>query len=785
VTLPRRRDRFLLSPSALVAWALLLSALLGSFLGGFPGLVTLGFGVAAGLILLLAIWRREWEVPLHVIAAVLLGLVAWLANTRVWWLALVAVIAISGSFWVAIARGRRRLRESELKSEQLASQLDRRISELFSLQELSYVLSESIQLDRIVDQVAKYAGRFLQADGAIVVLADDESGRRLRVAGASGSLEPLIGQVSEDPETALVRFAIQRERIEVAQGVAIPSVDLIGGLIVRSAAVAPLRSQGVTMGALAVADRQGGPFTTEDLWLLSTVATNASVVLANGRLYEIVRRSKEEWETAFNALAEGIAVVDPSQVVLRANRALAALAETTESDLVGRNFCEMLTGTAEVVAELMEAAQRGERTASMTARLERTGSVLRLTAAPFAERAGPGPVVMLVEDVTEQRTLEAQLIQNDKMASIGQLVSGVAHELNNPLTSIAGLTELLLERELPPDFPREHLRVIHDQAERAGRIVRNLLTFARKGVPEKAAVDLNDVAARTSLLIMYELQLHGIDLEQALDAAPVVVLGDRYELQQVLLNLITNAVQAVSGLPPGRPRKIVIVTARAEGQAILRVRDTGPGVPAQHAPHLFTPFFTTKAPGQGTGLGLSLSYGLVQSHGGLLTYEPPPEGGAEFRVVLPFHDAPAELVEVEPAAARRESRRVLVVDADLGVHRLVNALLSPEGIEVEAVRTGEQGLRLAADRDYDLIIADARTTAGQAELFVNALMAAAPGAVDRLVLTYTGQLEPADPLPDRPVLRARKPFNLRDLHALASQVLASSPPRSPVSRAAH
>jgi two-component system NtrC family sensor kinase len=228
--------------------------------------------------------------------------------------------------------------------------------------------------------------------------------------------------------------------------------------------------------------------------------------------------------------------------------------------------------------------------------MERTGRVLRLTAAPFAARAGPGPVVLLVEDVTEQRLMEAQLIQTDKMASIGQLVSGVAHELNNPLTSIAGLTELLLERELPPDFPREHLRVIHDQAERAGRIVRNLLTFARKGVPEKAAVDLNEVAARTSLLSAYELELHGIELEQALHPEPIVVLGDRHELQQVLLNLITNAVQAVSGLPPGRPRKITIATARAHGAAVLRVRDTGPGVPLQHASYLFTPFFTTKPP---------------------------------------------------------------------------------------------------------------------------------------------------------------------------------------------
>ena len=768
-----------------MAWALLASAFLGSLLGGLPGLVTVGLGIAAGLILLLAVWHKEWEVPLHAVASTLLGVVAWLANDRVWWLAVIAVVNIAGSFWVAITRGRRRLRESENRSEALASQLDRRISELFSLQELSYVLSESIQLDRIVDQVAKYAGRFLQADGAIVVLADDEAGRMLRVAGATGTLESLIGQVTDDPESSLVRFAMQRERIEVAQGVGTPSVNLIGELAVRSAAVAPLRSQGVTMGALAVADRQGGPFTTEDLWLLSTVATNASVVLANSRLYEMVRRSKEEWETTFNALAEGIAVVGPGDAVLRANRALATLAEMPESDLVGRSFGEVLLGTSEAVGTLIEAAHRGERTVPVVARLEGSERVLRLTAAPLAGRAGPGPVVMLVEDVTDQRRMEAQLIQNDKMASIGQLVSGVAHELNNPLTSIAGLTELLLERELHPEFPRQHLRVIHDQAERAGRIVRNLLTFARKGVPEKGPVDLNDVAARTSLLIIYELQLHGIELEQALSPEPVVVLGDRYELQQVLLNLITNAVQAVSGLPPGRPRVITVVTTRSDDQAVLRVRDSGPGVPPEHASYLFTPFFTTKAPGQGTGLGLSLSYGLIKSHDGVLSYNPAPDGGAEFRVVLPLHDVPAEPAELAPAqAARDESRHVLVVDADLGVHRLVNALLAPDAVAVESVRTGEQGLRLAGDRTYDLIIADARMTAGPSELFVDALLAAFPSAADRLVLTYTGQSEPPAPVSDRPVLRARKPFNLRDLHALASQVLASSPPHSPASRAA-
>ena len=489
--------------------------------------------------------------PLHVTGATMLGVVAWLAAPEVWWLALIAVLTISASFWVAIVRGRRRVRESEGKSEQLASQLDRRISELFSLQELSYVLSESIQLDRIVDQVASYAGRFLQADGAIVVLAEDEHATVLRVVAASGTLEPLLGQVSRTADTGLVRFAIQRERIEVAQGVATPTVDLIAGLdgpLGRGGA-APLpgrhhgRARRRRPAGRALHDR--GP------------------LAALHRRDQRLRRAGEQ-----PALRDGPAqqggVGDRLQRAGRGHRGRGTRGapcsgptgrwrpwpELPESELVGRNFCEMLFGSSEAVADLIEAAYRGERTAPLVVRLERNQRVLRLTAAPLAQR---GSVVILVEDVTEQRILEAQLIQNDKMASIGQLVSGVAHELNNPLTSIAGLTELLLERDAP-DLPREHLRVIHDQAERAGRIVRNLLTFARKGLPEKAAVDLNDVAARTSLLIVYELQLHGIELESALSPEPIVVLGDRYELQQVLLNLVTNAVQAVSGLPAGTRR---------------------------------------------------------------------------------------------------------------------------------------------------------------------------------------------------------------------------------------
>ena len=749
---------------------MLLGCVLATALASAPPLLpAFVIGVAAALILALSFRHQEWQLPLHAIAAILLGVVAGWTEDRVWWVAAIAVIAAVGTFGLAAVKSQFRTRDAQAKSDQLATQVDRRISELFSLQELSYVLSQSIQLDRIADQVAKYAARFLQADGAIVVLAE---GELLRVVAATGTLEHLLGDVGEGGDS-LVRLAMNRDRIEVAEGAETPAVRLFDGTMVRSAAVAPLRAPGRTMGALAVADRQGGPLSAEDLWLFSTVATNASVVMTNSHLYEMVRRSEAEWETAFNALTEGIAVVGPEGRVLRANHALAAIVDLPAVELVGRSFADMIPGASEAVGGLIDAAYRGERTVPSVVRPEDSTKVLRLTAAPLHE-AERGTAVILIEDVTEQRTLEAQLIQNDKMASIGQLVSGVAHELNNPLTSIAGLAELLLERPPHPELPREHLRVIYDQAERAGRIVRNLLTFARKGVPEKTAVDLNDVVVRTSLLIMYELQLHGIELESDLTSEPTIVLGDRYELQQVLLNLITNAVQAVSALEPGKPRHITLSTRRSGEEAMLQVRDNGLGVPPHFVPYLFTPFFTTKAPGEGTGLGLSLSYGLVKAHAGDLEYQAPPEGGALFTVTLPLYTSDVTqptATAAPPTNGRSAGRRILVVDEDPSVHRLMNALFTPEGHAVEAARTGEQGLKLAQEQQYDLIIADLRVPAGPANLFAQALLDARPEFGGRLVVACSGDEDLLAPLGQQPVHRVRKPFNLRDLKTVANEIL--------------
>lgn len=738
------------------------------------------FAGVSGVVLLAAALSPptpRWERYLHATAVAATALLLWRLPLTLWWLAALGATGAAASIWMAVAQLEQRAWSAERRCDDTASQLDRRISELFSLQELSYVLSESIALDRIVEQVAKYSVRFLQADGAIVALTDNaQASESLRVVASVGSLQALLGHVGEEPATALVRLAIRRERIEVAQGVAVPTVNLIGGHIVRSAAVVPLRAHGVTMGALAVSDRREGPFTTEDLWLLSTVATQASVVLANSRLYEMVRRSTEEWETAFNALTEGIAVVGPEGTILRANESLARLASLPANELLGRAFSEVVFDNADAARGLVAAALEGSRPAPLILQSERVRRALRLTAAPLTNLGRGGSLVVLVEDVTEQRAMETQLIQNEKMASIGQLVSGVAHELNNPLTSIRGLAELLLERGPGAEPPKEHLRVIHDQAERAGRIVRNLLTFARKGAPEKGAVDLNDVVIRTALLVHYELELRGIELESRLSAEPVPVLGDRYELQQVLLNLLTNAVQAVSGLAAEQPRVVVVETERVAAHVMLRVRDTGPGVPPTLIPYLFTPFFTTKEPGQGTGLGLSLSYGIVQSHGGRLTYAPARDSGAEFCVTLPHLDsgeaARTARVEAERAAEHgRAGRRILVIDDDPGVHRLLGALFSPDGHIVETARSGPQGLRMAGDKVYDLIIVDGEMTAATGEPIVTALLAGDPGGARRLLMTGTGRIsDPPVAQLDQAVRCLAKPFNLRQLRTVAREI---------------
>jgi signal transduction histidine kinase len=688
-----------------------------------------------------------------------------------------AVLAL-GAFAYAGEALRRRLVRSERMGRRAADELNRRLSELFSLQELSYVLSESLELNHIAEQLVRYAMRLLDARGALVALAEDgpHSVRTLCVAGAAGTLASLQDDTVPADDSGLVARSAGNERLVLVDGSASVPTRLMGTIDAVSAAAVPLRAHGVVIGSLVVTEPRAGNFPADDVRLLSTVATHAAIVLANARFFDMIRRAKEEWEIAFDALSEGIAVVDDSGRIRRANRALAALLGSAVATVIGQELGPALLGSATGLAELLAAARRDERPLPVVVRSPLLGRTLRVNGARIPSRTPEQSVVVLIEDVTDQQAMEAQLIQNEKLAAVGQLVSGVAHELNNPLTSIAGLSEFLLEQKELGVKDRGHLRVIHDQADRAGRIVRNLLTFARKGPAEQARVDLNDVVHRTVVLMSYDHKLKDVAIEQNLAADLPAVLGDWHALQQVMLNLLTNAAHAAAGNRAVRPPAIQVTTWR-DDRVHVRVADSGVGIPDDVVPHLFTPFFTTKQQGSGTGLGLSITYSIVESHGGHITLERPADSGAVFLVDLPSAagDAPAgesSAAEAAPAAPLVK-RTILLVDDDPAARRMIKALFGREGHLVEVARNPAQALDMARARNYDLILADMQASA-RGELFVEVLVNANPGLRERTLVT-TEDIRPAteETLTRLGLRYVRKPFNLRDLLEEAARVWAA------------
>ena len=237
----------------------------------------------------------------------------------------------------------------------------------------------------------------------------------------------------------------------------------------------------------------------------------------------------------------------------------------------------------------------------------------------------------------ELQSLQRQVIRQERLAAIGVLVSGIAHELNNPLQAILGFAELLhMRNDLPPGA-RQDLALIQKESTRASAIIRNLSRFSRQTTAEATLIKLHDVVASVVELRQRKLEQDNIELEVVESGNPVVHAVFA-ELQQVVLNFVINAEQAVMQRP--EPRLISVTIAQREGQAYLEVQDSGPGVPTEDEPKLFQPFFTTKPVGEGTGLGLSVSYGIIQSHGGRIGYRRAPGGGATFYFDLPLARQP-------------------------------------------------------------------------------------------------------------------------------------------------
>jgi two-component system NtrC family sensor kinase len=307
-----------------------------------------------------------------------------------------------------------------------------------------------------------------------------------------------------------------------------------------------------------------------------------------------------------------------------------------QHQLLGRPLEDLIAPTRrQAMVEAFATTLTGQQVDNLELQIVRGQGVghFSVNLSPMRDEQGTvTSIVVVMSDITDAATLQAKLMHAEKMAAVGQLVSGVAHEVNNPLTAILGFTDLLLENPEIPDTARKDLRVILQEAQRTKQIVQNLLSFARQMPPQKSPVQLNAILHRTVQLRSYDFRSRGAEVIEHLDESLQQVIGDSHQLQQVFLNILNNAYDAVRDT--GRPARIEITTTNRGSLVEATFRDNGQGISSPE--RIFDPFFTTKDVGKGTGLGLSICYGIVHEHGGEISCHNNSDGeGATFTVRLP------------------------------------------------------------------------------------------------------------------------------------------------------
>ena len=485
----------------------------------------------------------------------------------------------------------------------------------------------------------------------------------------------------------------------------------------RSEMAVPVQIGGVTEGVLNVESDQVGSFTASDRLVLETVANQLAIAIENARLFGMVKEREDRYRTLVESSPGAVFHLDMDGRLIYGNPSATNLTGFAKSELLARHArLEELArdeDRAELAVAVAEALQGMPSEAVEFNIVHADGTPRAVTASlqPLhGDHGEPKGIVVLARDRTREKQLQDQLNQSEKLSAIGTLVSGVAHELNNPLAGILGFAQLMLVRS-PEHWGRGDIENIELNARRCQRIVENLLAFARQSRMARRRANLNEVIDSVLNLNEYQFRMDNVAIERDFDSTVPHFPLDVHRWQQVFINLANNAHQAlVAGRSDGG-RRIRFVTRRLGSEIEIRVSDNGPGIPREARQRIFDPFFTTKE--SGTGLGLGICFGIVEEHGGAITLDESVEEGATFVIRTPIAEAAEVATEVpagvrQPASQAGLGQRILVVDDDEYICDVVSRVLANHGYTCDVAGDGEVALSMLGERAYDLVVTDVR-----------------------------------------------------------------------------
>jgi two-component system NtrC family sensor kinase len=507
-------------------------------------------------------------------------------------------------------------------------------------QQIALELNPQRVLERFVEAVSDIA----KADGGTVGLIGEDG--NIHIVVGTGPLAEYVGMTIPIAGSAMGRVIrsgdvwtvtdIHDHRHDLSPEV----YERVRGKM-RGVAMVPIFRRGARIGAVNLVTRESRQFTTADLERIESMTDLLSVSLENAELVETLRKAEWRFRTLFRAAPDAVFTVLQSGRIREANDAVREITGVEPRATVGREIVELVAESDRApLQSALDAALAG-RPSRVEVAFQRDdhGSLSRSVVAVAMSRlpeAEPPALLLIARDVTTEREMRRRLMEADRLAAVGELVAGVAHEVNNPLSSISAFSQLMLRDETLTASQRETLEIITSETVRASQVIRDLLAFARRSAPIRELVDLNDVVARTLRLRAYQMTSSNIALETELCPDLPAVAGDARQLQQVCLNLVINAMQAMTPMGGGTLR---LMTRTEDGKVVIDVADTGPGIPDAAKARIFEPFFTTKEEGEGTGLGLSVSYGIVAAHGGTIEAAETSSKGTTIRVTIPSCDS--------------------------------------------------------------------------------------------------------------------------------------------------